>query len=186
MARSRRAWFEQAVSELVAGVPIAEVARHVNVRRETISRQLSRPDSPLRAEVERRRSAAATSATATPDELVQKATAVMAEHMDGEDAKLRLDAAKVVLARVEPPTQDAGSTEMEEVSPEQAIKELVVTLPTVKVVAQLAPIPTELVNELRQALRAALGDLDAMPGPATVAPPPAPAAPPTPPRPLLN
>ncbi len=166
---------------LAGGEKIAAVARALNLRRETISRALSRPDSPLRAEVERRRAAA--TSTATPGELVEKAQRVLEQHLDSGDARSALDAAKVVVGKLAPQQPAEPEPAEEEISAEAAIRELAATLPTLKVVLREYPVSPEMVNELRGALRAALTDLDATP-PATVAPPPSPAAPPTPP--LLN
>ncbi len=170
---------------LAGGEKIAAVARALNLRRETISKALHRADSPLRAEVERRR-AAATTPGAAPAELVEKSRHVLDQHLDSEDPRASLAAAKVVISQLSPQEPAEPEPVAEEVTPEAAVRELVATLPTIRVVLAEGPVSSELVNELRTALRAALADIDAPPAPATVAPPASPSAPPTPPPPLLN
>lgn len=183
MARSRPKWWDAALAVILGGGTIAAAARAGGCRRETVSRALRNPESEFAKELAQLR--AGPSATA-PGVLVEKAERVLEAHLDGEDAKASFNAAKVVVAKYGPQAAaqaDTASTETEEATPEQAIRELVATLPTIKIVLREAAASPELVDELRRALRAALEDLDAMPGPVAT-PPPAPAAPPTPP--LLN
>ena len=153
------AWYPQAIEALLAGASIAEAGRACNVRRETISRALSAPDSALRAELDRRREARAP--VQSDQDLVAKALGVLEAHLNSGD-KLAIDAAKIIVARLGP--QASAQPELapaEEVSPEQAIRELVATLPTVKVLLREHPsIPTAVVDELRQALQAVRAEVE--------------------------
>ncbi len=185
MARSRPKWWDAALAILLQGGRISAAARAANVRRETVSNAMRDPQHPFAKELAQLRAAAEASSATPPAELVAKAQRVLEQHLDGEDARTQLDAAKAVLARVEPPPQDAASTEAEQVTPEIAVRELVATLPTVKVVLQLGPVPAALVDELRRALETARRDLDALPAAPPPSAPPAPPAPPSRP-PLLN
>jgi hypothetical protein len=156
MKRGEPAWFETAVSELLNDTPIAEVARKCGVRRETISRALNAPDSTLKAEIERRRSAAATPATA-PGALVEKANVVLQQHMDGEDPKLRLDAAKVALARA-PQAAPTEATPEPEITSEDALRELILALPSLADLARTGALPLDVVEQFRAACRVFLAD----------------------------
>jgi len=184
MARSRP-WFDAALAVLLQGGRIADAARAANVRRETISRALRDPESPLAQELARQR--AATAPVQSEQGLVEKALARVDQHLDSEDRRTALDAAKVALthaARTQAAAQPE-ETAAEEVSAEAAVREVILMLPVMKVLMREHPeaFPPEAAEQLKAACRRLLADLDALAQPPA---PPSPAPPPGPPRPLLN
>ncbi len=180
MAR-RPPWFDAALAAILAGDSIATAARSAGVRRETVSRAMRDPDSAFAKELAQLRATATT--PATDQDLTAKAAAVITGHLDGQDPKLQLDAAKAALTHAARTQAAAPEPEVEEeVSVETALKELATAMPTIRILLRQGPTSPGLVDELRQALRGALADLDEVPAPA----PPAPPAPAAPPRPLLN
>ncbi len=153
MARSRPKWFDAALAAILAGDSIADAARAAGCRRETVSRAMRDPQHPFSKELAQLRAAAASSAT--PGELVQKATAVLEQHLDSGDARSALDAAKVVVGKLAAQQPAEPEPVAEEVTPEQAIREMIATLPTLPVLLREGQVPPDLVDELRRALAVA-------------------------------
>ncbi len=183
MARSRPAWWGPALEILISGGSKAAAARAAHVRRETVSNAMRDPESAFSKELAARR--AASTPVQNEEELVSKALSVLEKHLDSGD-KTAIDSAKVLLARLGPQlaAQQEATPAEEEVTPADALRELAMSLPTVKVLLREHAVPAALVDELHQALRGALSDLDALPQPPPA--PPAPPPPAVPPRPLLN
>ncbi len=188
MARSRPKWWDAALPILLQGGHISDAARAANKRRETVSRALAKPDSAFSKELAQLR-AAATSVT-VPTELVEKAQRVLAEHLDSEDPRAAFSAAKVVVGKLAPQQPAEPEPVAEEISAEQAVKEIALALPVLKVLMREHPeaFSPETVEELKAGCRKLVADLDEVLGaPTPSAPPASPAAPPSPPPPrLLN
>lgn len=186
MARSRPAWWDAALRVLLDGGSIADAGRAAGKRRETVSRALADPQSPFAQELARLRAAAAP--VQSEQALVEKAVAVVEQHLGSGDTRASLDAAKVALTHAAR-TQAAAPPEPapeEEVSAEMAVQEVILMLPVMKVLMREHPeaFPPAAAEELKAACRKLLADLDALAAPQ---PPPAPPAPPAaPPRSLLN
>ncbi len=145
-------WYEKVIPALVAGRTQADAAREAGISARALRRHLSAPGSVLKAHVEQERAALASAVQDESKDLLSKALAVLATHLDGE-GKLSLDAAKAVLGKLLPDkaTVKAEEQPAPEATAEEACREVTLALASFADLARTGQLSVEAVAGLRSA-----------------------------------